>query len=360
MENNKNEETHEIKKKINYLIGKKDEVSNKIRTNLVLYTIEKINESPFLYFLMLKNVNDILQLPNMPNNKVKSFMKETFKKSIYINKGCIYHKNENYKIYEMILNDDEFYPTYYNDIWWKVTPFEMIYSREVLYFTIDNKYIQFFIDNPNLLFLLDENQNKYEIPIIVYLGIGESELNKQLLLNNINYYKGIFSKGYYFKTFIQAYEDTMIDYQLPDSYILKLINYNYLTDYIYTENNESDEIIIRDNQFFFRDIFIGNVPSHCLNNKYKLESFDDDYIYLNSDKETNCTKTIYETRKENGIILRYVLMQNKNYIGSDIPKKYDSYSYNSIFMTKNQDSFNCLSYHIVEKDLFNTNEIKIN
>ena len=357
MENNKDKI---FTKKINYFIGKRENISNDLRSNLVLYIIEKINNIPFLYFLMVKNVNDILQLPNMQNNKVNSFMKQNFTKSIYINKGCIHYKHENYIFYEMILNDDEFYPSYYSDTWWKVTPFEMIYSREVLYFTIDYKYIQFFIDNPNLLFLLDETNNKYEVPIVVYLGIGESQLNQQLLLNNINHYKGIFSKGYYFKTFNFAYEDTMVDYELPDTHILKLINYNYLTDYIYTENNDTDEVIIKDDKFFFRDIFIGNIPEHCSKGKYRLESFDDNYIYLVSENENKCTKTIYETRKENGILLRYVFMQHNNYIGADKPKKYDSYSYNSIFMTKNQDAFICLSYHIVEQKNFNTNEIKIN
>jgi hypothetical protein len=348
--------------KINYFLGKKSKINYKHYSNLVLYCIETITDNPFLYFLMMKNVNELLQLPSMPSHKIKSFMKKNFTKSKYHEKGCISYHNENYVFYEIKIVDEEFFPSLSTDIWWKVTPFEMIYSKEVLYFPIDYKFINFFIQHPNLLFLLDENMNKYEIPIIVYLGIGESELNEQLFLNTINHYKGEFSKGYYFKTFEKAYEDCMVDYETPNQHILKLINYKYLDDFIYTGNNgnnEDDIVIIKNNKFYFRDIFIGDVPENCKKNNYTLESYDDDYIYLRTDKENQCTKTIYESRKENGVLLRYILIQNNNYIGPEKPKGYDSYSHNSMFMVKNQDCFSCLSYHIVKKDDFNTNEIKI-
>jgi hypothetical protein len=354
-DNDINEKLNHVK----YILGKNTSIDKSKRCNLVLYTIEKINNTPFLYFLMVKNVNDLLQLPNMVSSKVHEFMEENFITSSYESKGCFFYKNENYIFYEMLLNDDEFYPTLYQDNWWKVTPFEMIYSKEVLYFPIDYKYVQFFIDNPNLLFLLDSENNKYEVPIVVYLGIGESQLNEQLLLNELNHYNGIFGRGYYFKTFDKSYEDAIYDYTLPDAHILKLINYGYLTDFIYTTTKDTDEVIIKKNKFYFRDIFIGHVPENCKLSKYKLNTYDDDYIYLISDNENKCTKTVYEKRNENGILLRYVLMQNNNNIGSDKPKGYDSYSFNSIYMTKNQESFNCLSYHIVDRKDFDINEIKI-
>ncbi len=354
-ENNIDEQMEEVK----YMLGKNTSIDKSKRCNLVLYTIEKINNTPFLYFLMVKNVNDLLQLPNMVSSKISEFMEENFIVSNYKSKGCTFYKNENYVFYEMSLNDDEFYPTLYQDNWWKVTPFEMIYSKEVLYFPIDYKYIQFFIDNPNLLFLLDSENNKYEVPIVVYLGIGESQLNEQLLLNELNNYNGSFGRGYYFKTFDKSYEDAIFDYTLPDAHILKLINYDYLTDYIYTTTKDTDEVIIKNNKFYFRDIFIGHVPENCKVGKYKLNTYDDDYIYLISENENKCTKTVYEKRNEDGIVLRYVLMQNNNNIGPDKQKGYDSYSFNSIYMTKNQDSFNCLSYHIIDKKDFDINEIKI-
>jgi hypothetical protein len=344
---------------VKYILGKKSSLDASKRCNLVLYTIEKINGTPFLYFLMIKNVNDLLQLPNMVSSKIHEFMKDNFFTSRYENRGCTFYKHENYVFYQMFLNDDEFYPTLYQDNWWKVTPFEMIYSKEVLYFPIDYKYVQFFIDNPNLLFLLDSNNNKYEVPIVVYLGIGESQLNEQLLLNELNHYKGIFGRGYYFKTFDKAYEDCVFDYTLPDAHILKLINYNYLTDFIYTTTKDTDEVVIKKNKFYFREIFIGNVPENCKVGKYKLDTYDDDYIYLISENENKCTKTVYEKRNENGMLLRYVFMQNNHNIGPDKPKGFDSYSFNSTYMTKNQESFTCLSYHIVEKKDFDLNEIKI-
>jgi hypothetical protein len=318
-----------------------------------------MNKNPYLYFLMMKNMNDLLQLPNMPSYKINNFMKHKFPKSKYREKGCIEYHNENYIFYEMELIDEEFYPTLSTNTWWKVSPFEMIYSKEVLNYSIDYKYINFFIQNPNLLFLLDENLQKYEIPIIVYLGIGESDLNQQLFLNTLNHYNGEFKKGFYFKTFEKAYEDAIIDYETPNKHILKLINYNYLNDYIYTFGVDEEEIKIKDNKFYFREIFIGNVPEHCKNIKYTLDSFDDEYIYLKTLDSNECTKTVYEKRKENGILIRYVLIQNNNYIGPNKEKGFDSYSYNSIFMVKNQDYFTPLSYHIIEIDDFNTNEIKI-
>ncbi len=354
-----------IDKNIKYYLGKTIPIQYKKRSNLILYCIEYINKNPYLYFLMMKNVNDLLQLPNMPSHRIKPFMKRNFTKTTYTEKGCIQYHNENYVFYEMVINDEEFFPTLSSDNWWKITPFELIYCKEVLYFPIDYKVINFFIQNQNLLFLLDENMEKYQTPIVVYLGIGESELNEQLFLNTVNHYKGQFSKGYYFKTFEKAYDDAMIDYDVANKYILKLINYNYLDDFMFTSNSKNsknsndDKIMIKDDKFYFRDIFIGNVPENCKQQEYILETFDDDYIYLKSDEPNQCTKTVFEKREENGILLRYLLMENHNYIGPDKPKGYDSYSYNSVFMTKNQDSFNCLSYHIIQNNDFNKNEIKI-
>ena len=55
----------------------------------------------------------------------------------YTYKGTLFWNDENFIFYE--INDKVgFIPTYFEDSWWKVTPYEIIYTKEVLHFPIDH------------------------------------------------------------------------------------------------------------------------------------------------------------------------------------------------------------------------------
>ena len=134
----------------NYLTS---EQMNK-KTNLLIYVIEK-GDNPYIYYLMNK-INDIITLPTIYLKNIKQahdFMSAKFEKSKFNYNGCIDYNNENYLLYEMNLYDSGMIPIYNKDSWWKVLPFELIYSKKVLNFKVDSQITHFFMHHPNLLYL---------------------------------------------------------------------------------------------------------------------------------------------------------------------------------------------------------------
>ena len=327
------------------------------KTNLLLYVIEK-GENPYIYYLMNK-INNIITLPTIYLKNIKQidqFMKENFEKTKFNYKGCIYHNHENYLLYEMQLNDSEIVPIYSTDSWWKVLPFEIIYSKKVIQYKVDDSITHFFMNYPNLLYLFNET-HKYEVPIVAYIGTGESLLNNYILSDQ-NYKNSKHGKGYYFTSLEEAYFRSLYDDLEPTDTILKLLNNKYINDI--TPINDRT-IKVKGNKFYLNDTFIGDIPLNCkINATFKLHSYNEDFIFLSSSKSLkNCKnkRNEYIKRKENGSILKFVLFLKKSKVV--IHKKgkyYDSYTsgkmkdnWFSTYMTKTN-SFECISYHLVEKD----------
>jgi hypothetical protein len=316
------------------------------KNNMILYCVEIVHDLPYLYFLMVKNANDILQLPYCTN--IDDYMRESFTYSTYEYSGTIEEKGENYVFYKIELNETDFFPTLSSDVWWKVTPFELLYSRSVLQYTIDKKCVMFFQNNPEFLLLYSKNV-RYEMPVVGYIGIGMSELHEQLLITHQNYRKGKFKKGYYFDSVEQAFKSALYDIQKPFDYIIKLANHKYITDVLPIENTT---VTVKNGKFYLEDIFLGDIPSHCKSNgKYELYYFDDDMIYLKTEYENECTTTLFEKRDENGCIMRYVLFLGNHWIGTRAKKGYDSFAYDDEYMVKNINNFLCISYHLVDKNI---------
>lgn len=326
------------------------------KTNLLLHVIEK-GDNPFVYYLMNK-INDIITLPSIYLKNMKTaedFMREKFEKTKYAYKGCIYHNNENYLLYEIKLADSEIIPIYKNDSWWKVLPFEIIYSKKVIDFKVDDSTTHFFMNYPNLLYLFND-QHKYEVPIVAYIGTGESHLNNFILMDQ-QYKNGKHGKGNYFTSLEEAYFHSLYDDLEPTDTILKLLNNKYINDL----TPISDRIVkIKGNKFYLNDIFIGDVPLNCKNGEFKLHSYNEDFIFLKSSKSLkNCKhkRNEYIKRKENGCIMKFILfLKNSKLVLHKKGKNYDSYCSGKIkdswfptYMTKTN-VFECISYHIVDKE----------
>jgi hypothetical protein len=328
------------------------------KTNLLIYVIEK-GDNPHIYYLMNK-INDIITLPSIYLKNIKEaheFMNLKFEKSKYNYNGCIEHNDENYLLYEMNLYDSGMIPIYNKDSWWKVLPFELIYSKKVLDFKVDSQTTNFFIHYPNLLYLFNET-HKYEVPIVVYIGTGESLLNNYILLDQ-NYKNGKHGKGFYFTSLEEAYFHSLYDDLEPTDTLLKLLNNKYITELTPTTDRK---IKIKDNKFYLNDIFIGDVPTNCKNSKtnFTLHNYNEDYIFLKSSHSLkNCKnkRDEYIKRKENGCILKFILfLKNSKIVIHKKGKQYDSYCSGKMkdnwfptYMSK-ATNFECISYHIVNKD----------
>jgi hypothetical protein len=337
----------------NYLTEEK--MNNK--TNLLLYVVEK-GDNPYIYYLMNK-INDIIKLPTLYLKDIKQvhdYMKEKFQKSKYNYKGCIEHNGENYILYEMKLADSGIIPNYDKDDWWKVFPFEIINSKKVLHYKIDSLITSFFMKYSNLLYLFNK-KHKYEVPIIAYIGTGETLLNNYILLDE-NYKNGKHGKGYYFTSLEEAYFHSLYDDLEPTDTLLKLINNKYINEL----TSLSDRTIkIKDNKFYLNEIFIGDIPLNCkASHVFTLHNYNEDFIFLKSSgslKKCKNKRNEYIKRKENGCILKFIVfLKNSKVVIHKKGKNYDSYCSGKMsdkwfptYMTK-KNMFECISYHIVNKD----------
>ena len=253
----------------------------------------------------------------------------------YKYKGSILFENENYIFLEDSQSEGNFLPTPDDNHWWKVLPFEILYSKKVLDFDIDEKVVNFFKNYPKLL-----SMNKDEVPVVGYVGVGKDDLNEQIILQSKNNIDGIFKRGYYFLDYKEALNDA--NYGREDDHLIKLKNISVTDSLI-----DDLDITIKEDQFFINNMFIGDVPKHCDQKaKYMLYYYDKEMVYLKSDKPNRCELS---TKQRDGIVIRYVLFLNRHWIGPKSRKGYDSFAYNSMYMIKSTENFACISYHLYKK-----------
>ena len=225
---------------------------------------------------------------------------------------------------------------------WKVTPYEILYTRKVCDVTIDSECIDLFKAYPELCFVKD-----HEVPAVAYLGIGVSEINEQMLLQTLNDKHGIFGQGYYFKDYDNALYDTYYKEE-TDDFLIRLENKSHLSD----KDLKDSSVHIEKNAFYHHKHYLGDVPECKTGLKYFIYYYDDDVIYIKSVKPNECKKEV-SLRKEDGYVMRYVLFLKKhlntNTISNAKKGGADSYAYDSTYMIKNADDFICLSYHFIKK-----------
>jgi hypothetical protein len=297
--------------------------------NIVIYGVDSIIQ-PYIYFLCKKkNTIQFEQTEHV----------EHFKKD-YEYKGNIYFEDENYAIFEDKQIESEFLPITDDNKLWKVLSFEILYSKKVMNVDVDKKVVNFFRHYPNML-IYALNGYKLESPVVGYVGIGEDELNEQIILQKQNNKDGVFKRGYYFLDYESALHEANHEKE-NDEYLLKLKNIS-ITDSLIDDLN----ITIRDDKFFINNIFIGDVPPHCNKEaKYTLYYYDKDVVYLKSNKPNSC---VVNNKKRDGIVIRYAMFLNRHWIGPKSRKNYDSFSYNSIYMIKSTENFACISYDLYKK-----------
>jgi len=297
------------------------------------YTLETLNKTPFLvYYLENKNKN----ISDSHSHSGIGFVrKESKLPQEHIYRGVLNWKNTSYLFYEIGNQDNEFLPTEPGDLL-KVTPYEMLYSRQVGEDKIQMECTELFKAFPHLCFVKEN-----EVPVVAYLGIGVSEINQQILLQTLNEKHGIFGKGYYFKDYADALYDAYYKEE-TDDFLIRLENKRHLSD----KEIKDTSVRIENNAFYHRSHFLGNVP-HCNKGlKYFIYYYDEEVIYIKSLKPNGCKKEI-SLRKEDGYVMRYVLFLKKH--STTKKSDADSYASDSIYMIKNADDFICLSYHFIKK-----------
>jgi hypothetical protein len=222
--------------------------SKNINVKIYLYKIDNTSSKPFLKYLLYKNpITNVFYIPNTNvTNKatsesiiheVEKYIQTMLNKQNYskrsldniIFKGFLLEEETIQQKYDTYNEDNEDsdndesivslcmffdlsscrWTTYdgllKNDILWFATVDELINKRHICNFSIDNDITEFFIRNQEFLFLKDENNHDYEIPVVAYCGKHESSINFTYIFGNgCRETDTIFGNYYYFTDYVQA------------------------------------------------------------------------------------------------------------------------------------------------------------
>ena len=139
-------------------------IENKSITPIILYLLHKNNETNSLEFPNFIGEGNIEYITN---KNIEEIFKEFLKKPIW--KGYLELNDKIYIFYEI---DFEYniQELNYNDIWWWATIFEIVNQNMVLNFPIHRDVYILFYENPLLISLFDDKNNKLEMINIGYFG----------------------------------------------------------------------------------------------------------------------------------------------------------------------------------------------
>jgi hypothetical protein len=290
---------------------------------IVPFRIEYLYESPYMVYYLEHSKNKL------------QFLKEIKKVSEKDLRGVMNWKECSYIFYEMTQIERDFLPCEKDDLY-KVTPYEFLYTREVVGIPIHSDCTDFFKAHPKLCMIEEE-----EIPVVSYLGVGVSEIKEQILLQSTNEKVGIFGKGYYFYTYENAIYDAYYKEDTDDS-LIRLENHIKSPERVI----QNDKVELKGKSFFHGKHYLGDSNECNPHVKYSIYYYDDEVIYLKSSKPHHCQKEIH-LRKESGYVMRYILFLKKHSMKKNT--ECDSYASDSLYMIKNSDHFICLSYHFIKK-----------
>ena len=179
------------------------------KINICCYNINNDIGKPFLQYLLYKDGNRFKfpwikydkttkrDINDLCIDKLKSFFKNNQVK-LY-SKGFIHTKKTLYVFIEIKL-DLEIHLFNEKDSLLFCTIYEIVNERKILYYDVDKLLYDFFIENPDILFL-HSGEELLEIPCIFYNGCQDNKIDFYKLFNiNKSGFYSVFGPFYYFTT----------------------------------------------------------------------------------------------------------------------------------------------------------------
>ena len=362
------------------------------RIHLCLYNVNTSAKHPFLEFYLIKNRHDdfypdILCFPsffyyNEMNTDISTESQKIFK-MLFIDVANIKFDgylleetnqlNDLYLFYEYKNVADEtltLTPTpttdnaigsgemYRNDIVWKVVVDEIVNSRLVCNFPIDDMVTYFFLKNPQFMFLYKYNNKNsniiYETPTVVYHGVNASMLYFQYIFGipKTNY-DGIMGPFYYFTNYKNAVNMSIDSYNnknksAADSQITQS---NLLSDVLSSTfmNTDKNLGIIRSVIFLGVNKVPVNYPNDDSDSSYHssiLSSIDNENAQINRITDHN---GIWTEKYDSVYVGNLILDNGKLITGTPLWVVKDYNQQVSI-------SYHYLSSKIINDDLYDIND----
>lgn len=197
------------------ILTKKDVLTKK--TNKIYFCGYHINTSglfPFLSYLLIRcPETDTLVFPTflVPKNcdcdSILTFMIDNLLKGADTSKkeynGCLFNDGKMFMFYDVSNCNIQIPHTLKHNYLWFGLIHEIINEKQICNIKVSTYVTDLFRNNLKLLFLKDENNKTYEIPIVAYVGKEISSLNFTYVFGvlrsnkNLNYY-------FYFTNFKKA------------------------------------------------------------------------------------------------------------------------------------------------------------
>lgn len=253
---------YNYKGKENMLLYFDDDISSFEHIYICPYYINTNAIQPFLNFIFVKSkINDMLQLPEILYFKKFAAIELINYSKMYLFGLC---QTNDFEKFNSTLNFDGFYKfekklylffdiskcnikindIYSNSKIWVGIIDEIVNHKKICNFKIEEKVSELFLSDDTLCFLVDINDNCYEIPVVNYIGTTKELVKfKYTFGESIQNKNAILGPYFYFTNFNNAF-----NYSIPGLQEVKINNDCIVRFAIFTgnvkyiENNLDDTI----------------------------------------------------------------------------------------------------------------------
>ena len=200
--------------------------TNFYKLNICCYMVDNQNKVPFIKYLLIKlPLFEVLSFPqidissydfDIDRDKLIEFIKYYIYNILHLKqnsefiKMCVYkgykaYNNSIYTFFDLTHCNIESNVYLENDIWFGLID-EIVNIKHICNYPIFNQVTDFFTDNSNFLFLMDETNDEYLIPMVAYVGKSERKLNFTSIFGQCKdeSCKSILGPYYYFTDFKNA------------------------------------------------------------------------------------------------------------------------------------------------------------
>jgi len=270
-----NEEYTQIPQKYYNYKGKEDlslyfneDITTFNNVYISAYNVNVNSLDPFLSFLLTKpNMNNKLQFPKVPIfkhfesieliNYSKIFLFGLFKLTDFekFNDSLIFNgfykfENNLYLFFDTTKCAIQINNVYSNSTNWFLLIDEIVNHKNICNFKIEENITDLFLSNDKFTFLVDSNDNSYEIPVVSFIGTTEEKVKFKYIFGESSQNKnGILGPYFYFTNFKNAFtcqsqnfeENTINNCNKCNNYNDCIIRFALFTGKVkYIENNLND------------------------------------------------------------------------------------------------------------------------
>ena len=223
------------------------------------YNVNISSLEPFLNFLLTKSTNNTLQWPevsifkNFEISELINYSKITlfglcklneFEKFIetLIFNGFYIFENNLYLFFDITKCDINIDDTYSNNpIWFSIVD-EIVNHKSVCNFKIEKSVTDLFTCNENFSFLVDDNDNNYENPVVSFIGTSKEKVNFKYIFGEMSQNKNaILGPYFYFTNFNNACKNQYHGFQETNEKNDCIIRFALFIGQVkYIENNLND------------------------------------------------------------------------------------------------------------------------